>query len=109
MASLFRPPRQTREGRDCPGIRHPSAAGDQNQYDPVACEAHGGSRLVLLTVIAFVLPLVVIVVVVQFLEHHVGAAGAAITGLAAAGLMIAMSAGMVKRFACWPAATGADR
>lgn len=62
----------------------------------MVCEVAGSSRLLLLTVVAFVLPLVVIVAVVQFLESYVGSAVAAITGVVAAGLMTAASAGIMK-------------
>ncbi len=72
-------------------------------------EARGGSQLVLLTVIAFVLPVVVCVMTVQFLESRVGSAAAAIAGLVAAGLLAAASAGIVKKYGCRSAANGADR
>ncbi|MCA9011463.1 MAG: hypothetical protein KDB01_17040 [Planctomycetaceae bacterium] len=73
------------------------------------CEVAGSSRLLLLTVVAFVLPLVVIVAVVQFLESHVGSAVAAITGVVAAGLMTATSAGIVKLVTGRSDVTGAGR
>ncbi|MBC7964513.1 MAG: hypothetical protein H7Z17_01205 [Fuerstia sp.] len=109
MASLFRSARRARQNRDCPRIEYPNAAGDDSQYNPGAFEARGGSRLVLLTVMAFVLPVVVSVVVVQFIESRIGSAMAAIAGLAAAGLTAATSARIVKRFACRSTAAGADR
>lgn len=60
------------------------------------CEVGGSSQLLLLSVVAFVLPLVVIVAVVQFLESHVGPAMAAIAGVVAAGLAAVTAAGIVK-------------
>ncbi|MEZ6035446.1 MAG: hypothetical protein R3C17_20310 [Planctomycetaceae bacterium] len=75
----------------------------------MVCEVAGSSRLLLLTVVAFVLPLVVIVAVVQFLESHVGSAVAAIAGVVAAGLMTATSAGIVKLVTGRSDVTGAGR
>lgn len=71
------------------------------------CEVPGSSRLLLLTLVAFVLPLVVIVVVVNFLESHIGSVLAAIAGVAAAGSAIAFAAGIEKFFTGKSAVRGA--
>lgn len=76
----------------------------QQTSDPL-----GGSWLVLLTCIAFVLPLIVSVITVQSIESRAGSAAAAIAGLCAAGLTAAASAGILRRITDRSAVTGADR
>jgi hypothetical protein len=65
--------------------------------------------MVLLTLVAFVLPLVVIVAVVQCMETQVGSALAAIAGVVAAGFAAVTSAGIVKFLTGKCAVTGAGR
>lgn len=106
MASLFKPPRRAQDDPD----HQCSVEGRRDsQDDSVGCEIRGSSGLLLLTVVAFVLPLVVIVAVVQSLESHIGSAVAAIAGVSAALLMAVTSAGILRRFTGKSAVTGADR
>lgn len=65
--------------------------------------------MVLLTLVAFVLPLVVIVAVVQCLESHIGSALSAFAGVVAAGFTAAISAGTAKFLTGKCAVTGAGR
>lgn len=109
MASLFHPSGRAQDGADCPDFRHSAVDGGDRQDGSVVCEVAGSSRLLLLTVVAFVLPLVVIVAVVQFLESYVGSAVAAIAGVIAAGLMTAASAGIMKLVTGPSDVTGAGR
>ena len=109
MASLFRPSGRAQEGGDCPGYRSSAVDGVDRQDASAVCGVAGGSRLLLLTVVAFVLPLVVIVAVVQFLESHVGPALAAIAGAVAAGSAAVTAAGIVKFSKGKSAGRGAGR
>ena len=109
MASLFRPSGRAQEGGDCPGYRSSAVDGVDRQDASAVCGVAGGSRLLLLTVVAFVLPLVLIVAVVQFLESYVGSAVAAIAGVVAAGLMTVTSAGIMKLVTGRSDVTGAGR
>ena len=109
MATLIRSPRRTRPGSDCPGDQRSDSAGDHGQH--VSADFGEGSdrRLVLLAVMAFVVPVVVGIVVVQTIESRAGSAAAAIAGLAAAGLTALTSALIVKRLTCRSTACGASR
>jgi len=109
ITSLLRPQRRTDAGRDCHSVQNSDAAGIDRPYNFTECQPVSGSHLVLLSVLAFVLPVVVSVVTVQSIESRAGSATAAITGLAAAGLTAATSAGIVRRFACQSAFRGANR
>ncbi len=104
MVTLSRSLRRTRQDSDIPGHQCP---GNDGLHVSAVCEASGGARVVLLAVMAFVVPVVMSVVVVQAIESRVGSAAAAIAGLAAAGLTAVTSAGVVRRFACRSAVTGA--
>ena len=96
MATLFQASRRARNGRDCPGDQPSAVDGGDRQDGSAVCEVADSSRLLLLTFVAYVLPLIVIVAVVQFLESHVGSALAAITGVVAAGSAAVTAAGIVK-------------
>ncbi len=109
MASLFQPPRRAQNGRNCPGDQPSAVDGGDRQDASAVCGVAGGSRLLLSTVVAFVLPLIVIVAVVQFLESHVGPALAAIAGVVAAGLAAVTAAGIVKFSAGKSGVRGAGR
>jgi len=106
MASLFKPPERA---RDYTAHQCSLESRRDIQDDSLVCQVRGSSRLLLLTVVAFVFPIVVIITVVQFLESHVGSAVAAIAGGAAALLTAAISAGILKRITDRSAVTGADR
>ena len=109
MATLIRSPRRTRQGSDCPGNQNSVAACDNRQHVSAAVEEGGARRLVLTAVLAFVVPVVVSVVVVQSIESRVGSGAAAIVGLAAAGLAALPSASIVRRLAYRSTVSGAGR
>jgi len=109
MTSLLQPALTPGSGRDCTVDEASGAAGNDHGYDSRGLKSRRCSQLVLLTVMAFVLPVVTSVVTVQFIESRVGSAVAAIAGLAAAGVTVAASSGTVRRFACGSAVHGADR
>lgn len=108
-SSLLRPRRRPEPGLDCPGGQGSDVAGSDRSGHAGTLRPVHGAQLVLLTVMAFLLPLVVSVVTVQTLESRAGSAVAAIAGVAAAGLSAATSAGIVRRLACPSEVTGADR
>ncbi len=93
------------------GPSHQSFVADLRdcQGRSLECEVRGGSRLPLVSVVAFVLPLVVVVAVVQCVEIYVGSALAAIAGVVAAGLVTMTSAGMMKFLTRRSGVTGAGR
>ena len=109
MALLFQSSRRTQNAADCPDFQHSAVDGGDRQDGSVVCEVAGSSRLLMLTFVAFVLPLVVIVAVVQFLESRVGSAVAAIAGVVAAGLMTVTSAGIMKLVTGQSDVTGVSR
>ena len=109
MATLIRSPRRTRQGSDCPGNQNSDAVRENGQHISAAVEEGGARRLVLTAVLAFVLPVVVSVVVIQSIESRVGSGAAAIVGLVAAGLAALPSASIVRRLACRSTVSGADR
>ena len=108
MATLIRSSRRTRQGSDCPGNHSSVAARDNGQHVSAAVEEVDARRLVLSAVLAFVVPVVVSLVVVQSIESHVGSGAAAIVGLAAAGLVTLSSASIVRRLACRSTVSGAN-
>lgn len=109
MASLIRSSLRTGPDSDCPGDQRSDSAGDHGQR--VSADFGDGSdrRLVLLAVMAFIVPVVIGIVVVQSVESHAGPAAAAVAGFAAAGLTALTSALIVKRITSQSTVCGASR
>lgn len=107
LAALFRPASR----------RVPSCTGEAGEAaSPVTGEAIcdgppgvQGVWFVLLAAMAFVVPIIVMLVVVQSLENRLGTLGAAGVGLIAATLTVTLFSGMVRRLNCPSEVAGAER
>lgn len=106
---LFRHARQTEQDRGCPGDDAPGSVEMDGKCNLRDFKSASGFPMLLLTSVAFVLPVVVSIVTVQAIESHAGSLSGAIAGVIAAGLTAATSAGIVKRLACRPPFMGAGQ
>lgn len=86
-----------------------SLLGGETVCEGACAESAQGTWLVLLSLMAFVGPIVVTVVVVHLLENRLGALVAAIAGLAAAALTVLVCSAIVRRLNRPTVITGAGR
>lgn len=109
VATIFRPSK-------CHGTFNEETNGSKSSCNPgeAVCDetgAQGGhdTRVVLLSLTAFIGPIFVTLVVVQFFECRVGSLVAAIAGLAAAALTVLVCSRIVSRLSNPSEVSGAER
>ncbi len=106
MTAMFRTP----NGHESSGAESRGAADASLCGEPVCeCGEFQGVGLILMSLTAFIGPLVVAVIVVQSLESRVGSLAAGVAGLAAAALTVLVCSGVVRRLHRPSEVAGADR
>ena len=109
MAAIFRSSDgQTTAGEEANG-GEASLLGGETACNEACSRGGQGTWFVLLSLMAFIGPIVVTVVVVHLLEDRLGTLVAAIAGLAAAGLTVLISSAIVRRLDRSTVITGAGR
>lgn len=106
MTAMFR----AANGHESSGTE-PQGEADAALCGESVCDCAGlqGGRLILMSLTAFIGPVVVGVIVVQSLESRMGSLAAGVAGLAAAALIVLVSSGVVRRLHRPSEVAGADR
>lgn len=109
MASMFQPSQSQGTSSSESNGGRAAARCVQTVCDHTDSPSGPGAGFVLLSMMAFIGPIVVTIVVVQLLESQVGTLWAALAGLAAAASSVLMCSGMGRRLKCPSEIAGAER